>query len=246
VEYLIKVTLIGLISGITGTSIGGLMAFFVKKVNRRFISTTLEFSAGLMTSVVCFKLIPEAFKYGGIILTLLGVFFGVLTILMVEEFVGRAEFMKTKNRNSGLLRAGIVMAVGIALHNFPEGFAVGAGFEASISVGMMITAVIVIHDIPEGVAMAVPMKAGGFTSKRAFLFTMLSGVPMGLGALLGALIGGISEKFIGACLGFAAGAMLYVVYGELMVESKKLYSGRLPSISNVFGIVCGIIVTTIN
>lgn len=245
-EYLIKVTLIGLISGITGTSIGGLMAFFVKKVNRRFISTTLEFSAGLMTSVVCFKLIPEAFKYGGIILTLLGVFFGVLTILMVEEFVGRAEFMKTKNRNSGLLRAGIVMAVGIALHNFPEGFAVGAGFEASISVGMMITAVIVIHDIPEGVAMAVPMKAGGFTSKRAFLFTMLSGVPMGLGALLGALIGGISEKFIGACLGFAAGAMLYVVYGELMVESKKLYSGRLPSISNVFGIVCGIIVTTIN
>ena len=245
-EYLIKVTLIGLISGITGTSIGGLMAFFVKKVNRRFISTTLEFSAGLMTSVVCFKLIPEAFKYGGIILTLLGVFFGVLTILMVEEFVGRAEFMKTKNRNSGLLRAGIVMAVGIALHNFPEGFAVGAGFEASISVGMMITAVIVIHDIPEGVAMAVPMKAGGFTSKMAFLFTMLSGVPMGLGALLGALIGGISEKFIGACLGFAAGAMLYVVYGELMVESKKLYSGRLPSISNVFGIVCGIIVTTIN
>lgn len=244
-EYLLKVTLIGLISGIAGTSIGGLMAFFVKNVNRRFISTTLEFSSGLMTSVVCFKLIPEAFKYGGIKLTLAGVFLGVLTILLVEEFIGRAEFVKTKSRNSGLLRAGIVMAVGIALHNFPEGFAVGSGFEASISLGMMITAVIVIHDIPEGVAMAVPMKAGGFSSNKAFLFTMLSGVPMGLGALCGAIIGRISESFIGACLGFAAGAMLYVVYGELMVESKKLYSGRLPSLSNVFGIVCGIIVTTI-
>lgn len=245
-EYLIKVTLIGLVSGIAGTSIGGLMAFFVKKVNRRFISTTLEFSAGLMTSVVCFKLIPEAFKYGGVRLTIFGVFFGVLTILLVEEFIGRAELVRAKNQNSGLLRAGIVMAIGIALHNFPEGLAVGSGFKASISLGMVITAVIVIHDIPEGVAMAVPMKAGGFTSKKAFILTALSGVPMGLGTLLGAVIGGISETFIGACLGFAAGAMLYVVYGELMVESKKLYSGRLPSVSNVFGIICGIIITTIN
>lgn len=245
-EYLLKVTFIGLISGIAGTSIGGLMAFFVRNVNRRFISTALEFSSGLMTSVVCFKLIPEAFNYGGIKLTLIGVFLGVLTILLVEEFIGRAEFVKTKGRNSGLLRAGIVMAVGIALHNFPEGFAVGSGFEASISLGVMITAVIVIHDIPEGVAMAVPMKAGGFTSSKAFLFTMLSGVPMGLGAFCGAIMGRISESFIGSCLGFAAGAMLYVVYGELMVESKKLYLGRLPSISNVFGIVCGIIVTTIS
>lgn len=245
-EYLIKVTLIGLISGMTGTSIGGLMVFFVKKVNRRFISTTLEFSAGLMTSVVCFKLIPEAFKYGGIKFTLCGVFLGVFTILLVEDFIGRVEFIRVKSKNSRLLRAGIIMAIGIALHNFPEGFAVGSGFEASVSLGMMITAVIVIHDIPEGIAMAVPMKAGGFTSKKAFLLTALSGVPMGLGALLGALIGGISQKFIGSCLGFAAGAMLYVVYGELVVESKRLYSGRLPSISNVFGIVCGIIVTTIN
>lgn len=244
--YLIKVTLIGLISGMAGTSIGGLMAFFVKKVNRRFISSILEFSAGLMTSVVCFKLIPEAFKFGGIKLTFFGVFLGVATILLVEEILARARFINAKKQNSGLLRTGIVMAIGIALHNFPEGFAVGSGFEASISLGMMITAVIIIHDIPEGIAMAVPMKAGGFTSKKAFALTALSGVPMGLGALLGAIIGGISEKFIGACLGFAAGAMLYVVYGELMIESKKLYLGRLPSISNVFGIVCGIIVTTIS
>lgn len=245
-EYLIKVTLIGLISGMAGTSIGGLMAFFVKKVNRRLISSILEFSAGLMTSVVCFKLIPEAFKYGGITLTLFGVFLGVATILFVEEILLRASFVTAKKQNSGLLRTGLIMAIGIALHNFPEGFAVGSGFEASVSLGMMITAVIIIHDIPEGIAMAVPMKAGGFTSKKAFVLTALSGVPMGLGALLGAIIGGISEKFIGACLSFAAGAMLYVVYGGLMVESKKLYLGRLPSISNVFGMVCGIIVTAIN
>jgi len=90
--------------------------------------------------------------------------------------------------------------VGIALHNFPEGFAVGSGFGASISLGVMITSVIVIHDIPEGIAMAVPMRAGGFGKAKAFTVTVLSGVPMGIGALAGALLGGISSKFIGACL----------------------------------------------
>ena len=58
------------------------------------------------------------------------------------------------------------MAIGIAIHNFPEGFAIGTGFEASVSLGIILTAVIVIHDIPEGIAMAVPMKLGGYSSKK--------------------------------------------------------------------------------
>lgn len=245
-DYVIKVTLIGLVSGIVGTSIGGLTAFFVKGVNRRFLSFILEFSAGLMTAVVCFELIPEAFTYGGRALTFAGIFAGVLTMLVVEEMVRCYQSTKPKGNSSSLLRTGMLMAVGIALHNFPEGFAVGSGFGASISLGVMLTSVIMIHDIPEGIAMAVPMRAGGFSRSKAFVITMLSGVPMGFGALAGALLGGISQKFIGVCLGFAAGAMLYVVYGELVVESKRLYLGRLSSIGNVLGIICGIIVTLLN
>ncbi len=243
---LLKVTLIGLISGILGTSIGGLTAFFVKGINKRLLSFTLEFAAGLMTSVVCFELIPEAFSYGGTVMTFAGVFAGVMTIMTVEEFIRRFEALKPQNEKSGLLKAGILMAIGISLHNFPEGFAVGSGFGASLSLGIMITTVIIIHDIPEGIAMAVPMRAGGFSGSKAFLITVMSGLPMGIGALLGAVLGGISRGFIGACLGFAAGAMLYAVYGELVTESKKLYLGRLPSLGNVMGIICGIIVTLLN
>lgn len=110
----------------------------------------------------------------------------------------------------------------------------------------MITSVIMIHDIPEGIAMAVPMRAGGLSGSKAFIITVLSGAPMGIGALAGALLGGISPKFIGVCLGFAAGAMLYVVVRGIGVESKKLYLGRLSSIGNVLGIICGIIVTLLN
>jgi ZIP family zinc transporter len=243
VDYIVKVTLIGLLSGITGTGIGGLAAFFVNGIRKRYLSFILEFSAGLMTSVVCFELIPQALKYGGIYITLSSLFAGILTIMTVEEFIRKKDVVKDSKGSSGLRRAGVLMAIGIALHNFPEGFAVGSGFGASLSLGVILTAVIVIHDIPEGIAMAVPMRVGGFSRMRTFLLTVLSGVPMGVGAFLGVVLGGISEGFIGLCLAYAAGAMLYVVYGQLVIESKKLYLGRFPSIGNVFGIICGIIVT---
>lgn len=245
-SHLIKVTLFGLVSGITGTCIGGLLAFFIKKISNRSLSTLLEFSAGLMTSVVCFELIPEAFELGGIFYTIAGIVSGILTIIIIENYIRKSRILSGSSGNKGLLRAGILMAIGLALHNFPEGFAVGSGFEASASLGYTITAVIVIHDIPEGIAMAVPMRAGGFSSVKAFTLTLLSGIPMGFGALFGAVLGEISRNFISVCLGFAGGAMLYIVCGELVPESKKLYLGRLSSLGNVLGIICGIIISILN
>jgi ZIP family zinc transporter len=244
--YLLKVTLIGLVSGIAGTGVGGLAAFFVKSVTNRFLSITLEFSAGLMTAVICFELIPEAFNQGGALYAFSGVIAGILIIIVIENYVRNFKFPTSKYKNPNLLRAGILMSIGIALHNFPEGVAVGSGFQASTSLGMTITAAIIIHDIPEGIAMAVPMRAGGFPRFKSFLYTLLSGVPMGFGALLGAALGEISHEFISLCLGFAAGAMLYIIFGELIPESKKIYTGRLSSIGNIIGIICGIIVSILN
>ncbi len=94
--------------------------------------------------------------------------------------------------------------------------------------------------------MAVPMRTGGLSKAKAFFYTMLSGVPMGIGAFFGAAIGSISAGLISVCLGFAAGAMLYIVLGELVPESKKIYMGRLSSLGNIIGIICGIIVTMLN
>lgn len=242
-DNLLRITLIGLLSGMVGTGIGGLAVFFVRGINNRFISVVLEFSGGLMTAVVCFQLVPEAFELGGGMYALAGITGGVLSVLMMEEFVSNLNFIKKKGSGSSLLRAGILMTVGISLHNFPEGIAVGAGFESSLKLGILLTIVILLHDIPEGMAMAIPMRAGGFSRIKAFSFTILSGVPMGMGALAGGILGDMSKTFIGVCLGFAAGAMLYIVNAELLVESKKLHKGRLPSIGNVVGIICGILIT---
>ncbi len=243
-EHVLKITVFGLLSGILGTSIGGLMAFFIGNIKKRTLSLILEFSAGLMTSVVCFELIPEAFELGGTEVTIIGVVAGILSIVIIENFIKKAKYIKKRQERSGLLKTGILVAIGIALHNFPEGFAVGSGMEASLTLGLTITAVIIIHDIPEGVAIAVPMRAGGVSKWKAFLLTVASGLPMGLGAFAGSLLGEISSVMVSGCLGFAGGAMLYIVFGELVPESKKLYLGRLSSIGNIIGILCGIIIST--
>ncbi|HEX3029158.1 MAG TPA: ZIP family metal transporter [Clostridia bacterium] len=245
-EHIMSVTITGLVSGIVGTSTGGLMAFLVnKKISNRFLGFILEFSAGLMIAVVCFKLIPEAFNFGGYFNTFMGIFLGIAIIFYLENVIKKINFIKKGAKNSNLLQAGILTAIGIALHNFPEGFAVGSGFEASISLGFTLMIVILIHDVPEGIAMAVPMRAGGFSKSKAFFLTVLSGVPMGFGAFFGAILGEVSKSFISVCLGFAGGAMLYIVCAELIPESKRLYLGRFSSIGNIIGIICGIIVSTI-
>lgn len=245
-EHLIKVTFFGLVSGLIGTGIGGMAALFIKGVSKRFLSVVLEFSAGLMTAVVCFELLPEAFELGGVRLTLEGVLCGIVIIICIENLIRKADFVGKNSTNSGLLRTGILTSISIALHNLPEGFAVGSGFEASMKLGITLTAVIIVHDVPEGIAMAVPMRAGGFSKTRSFLLTIASGIPMGLGAFIGSLLGEISRRFIAACLGFAGGAMLYVVFGQLVPESKNIYKGRLSSIGNITGIICGIIISMYN
>jgi len=240
--HLLKITLFGLFSGLIGTGLGGISALLVKNTSNRFMSSILEFSAGLMTAVVCFELLPEAFNLGGILYTFTGILSGILIVVLIENVLKHSE-MFGSGSGSGLRKAGVLMAIAIALHNLPEGFAVGSGFEVSSSLGFTITAAIIIHDIPEGIAMAVPMRAGGFSRIKAFSYTLFSGVPMGVGALLGAVLGRISDQLTAACLGFAGGAMLYIIFGELLPESKRLYFGRLSSLANVLGILCGIIVS---
>ena len=88
--------------------------------------------------------------------------------------------------------------------------------------------------------MAVPMKNGGMEPSKVIYYVVLSGITTGLGALFGALVGGISQEIIAICLAFAAGAMIYIVSGELTPESNKLYQGRISAIGNILGFIIGV------
>lgn len=246
-DYLIKTTLIGLFFGTFGTTIGGIIGVTFKNTSNKFLGFILSLASGLMISIVCFDLIPEALEISGIPLIILGILLGVICMIFCDIVVQKKfheSSVMVKNSNS-LLKTGIIVSIGLALHNFPEGLAIGSGFGASIKLGYSLALAILLHDIPEGVSMAVPMKNGGMKISKVIFYVVLSGITTGIGAFFGALIGSISQEIIAMCLAFAAGAMLYIVSGELIPESNKLYKGRMNSIGNILGFILGIFATLV-
>ena len=151
-----------------------------------------------------------------------------------------------KDSRMGLFVAGIVMASAIALHNVPEGMTIGASYASND--GMMGTAALVLailiglHNIPEGMAVSVPLISGGMPKWKAVLITAASGIPTILGALLGYLLGEIGPLGLAMSLGFASGAMLYVVFGEILPQSILMYHSKLPAFSTIVGILAGMLI----
>lgn len=227
----------GAMAGIGGTGAGGFLACFVPERDKRIIGIVLEYSAGLMTAIVCFDLMPGAFSFSPLYAVLMGMLAGAGVMIAAESRMDRKE------RNRGVFDTGMAIALGIALHNFPEGLAVGSGFEAERSLGISLAAAILLHDIPEGVSIAVPLRAGGMGRIQALFLTMATGLPMGLGAFIGALAGHISVFWIAICLSAAGGAMLYIVFADMIPESKRMYSGRFGSLGSVLGIITGILIS---
>jgi len=240
-SQLVSTTLIGFLVGVLGTGLGGAFGFFIKKPSRRFLSSIIGLSSGIMLSTVTFELLPEAFEISGVTLTAIGLSIGAIASAFIDGGITRFTRKKLSGKQ-GYLKTGILLGISIAIHNFPEGLAIGSGFMAESSLGISLAIVIALHNIPEGIAMAIPMQIGGYGALKAFLCTLLVGVPMGLGAYVGVLIGELAYSFIGICLAFAGGTMLYITIGELIPKGKELDKGRISTIFAVFGFVLGIII----
>ena len=193
-----------------------------------------------MTAIICFELIPEALEIADLMLVILGIIFGIIMMIICDIFVDKKFNKNTKTAKNSLLKTGIIVSIGLAIHNFPEGLAIGSGFEASIKLGLSLAIAICFHDIPEGISMAVPMKNGGMKPSKVIYYVVLSGITTGVGAFFGAIVGGISQEIIALCLAFSAGAMIYIVSGELTPESSKLYQGRMSAICNLIGFIIGV------
>lgn len=233
-----KFSLYGLIFGMLGTSIGGLLGSIGKKNSNKFICFILELSAGLMNAIICFDLIPKSILTNNLSLTLLGIFLGIIFMGITQKII---QEKTTSYNNDSLFLTGIIISIGLAIHNIPEGLAIGAGFNSSSNLGFKLAIAIAIHDIPEGITISLPLKTCGMNSFKAFLIASISGLTTGVGSLIGSFIGNISETFIGLSLSFAAGTMLYIIACELIPESKKLYIGKITSIGFIIGICLGII-----
>ena len=151
-----------------------------------------------------------------------------------------------KDSKLGLFVAGLVMACAIALHNVPEGMTIGASYASNDGVmgsaALVLAVLIGLHNIPEGMAVSVPLISGGMAKWKAVLITAATGIPTMLGALLGYILGEIGPLGLTMSLGFASGAMLYVVFGEILPQSYLMYHSKLPAFSAIVGILVGILI----
>ena len=151
-----------------------------------------------------------------------------------------------KDNKFALFVAGIVMVCAIALHNVPEGMTIGASYASNGGVmgssALVLAVLIGLHNIPEGMAVSVPLISGGMNKTKAVLVTALSGVPTIVGAMLGFLIGEIGAMGLALSLGFASGAMLYVVFGEILPQAILMYHSKLPAFSAIVGILVGLFI----
>ncbi|MEY8460207.1 ZIP family metal transporter [Eggerthellaceae bacterium 24-137] len=166
----------------------------------------------------------------------------------IDELVHADHLNMHKRHNDSKLSlfvAGIVMACAIALHNIPEGMTIGASFAVSSDLmwgtGMIMAVLIGLHNIPEGMAVAVPLISGGTGRVKATLLTAACGLPTVLGAWLGFWLGDIGPLGLTLSLGFASGAMLYVVFGEIMPESYLIYRSKLPAFAVMVGLALGML-----
>ena len=167
----------------------------------------------------------------------------------LDELIHADHFREHYNHQDSKLAlfvAGVVMACAIALHNVPEGMTIGASYASSDGVmgraALVLAVLIGLHNIPEGMAVSVPLISGGMAKWKAVCITAASGIPTVVGAVLGYWLGEIGPMGLCMSLGFASGAMLYVVFGEILPQAFIMYRSKLPAFSAIAGILVGMFI----
>ncbi|RDY26094.1 ZIP family metal transporter [Romboutsia weinsteinii] len=210
---ILKITLIGLFAGVIGTGFGGVISALFKKKVDKYLDFFMGLSGGIMLAVVVFDLMKESMDVMGVGYTVIFTFVGALITM----------FIKTRLDVSKDMKSGYLIFISILLHNLPEGLAIGSSFMSAESLGITLAIVIGLHNIPEGLAMALSLVGTKMKITKVILFTLIAGIPMGIGSFLGAYFGAAFSSLIGVFLAGAAGTMMYVVLEEIFPQSRSLY-----------------------
>lgn len=245
------VTLLTAATGVGGLALGGVLAALLKRESPRGTSLLLSFTAGLMVSIVALDMVPEAVESAPWLpmtplLLVLG--FGVTWLLncWIDKSAHHEDASNPHHCACGhhdLRTAGIVLAAAVALHNVPVGMAVGASVAVQgVCLASVLAAVTIgLHNLPEGMSIAIPLLHDGARVPSAIAVAALSGVPTVLGALAGYLIGNQAPAALAAALSLAGGAMLYVVFFELLPEAALQWKSRWPVLATVLGFALGVL-----
>lgn len=243
------------------TGIGSILALLTRKTNKNVLSFILGFSAGVMIYVSLVELFPEAqsllnTEYGekmGYLYAFAAFLVGMLIIALIDKLIPECgnphEIHSVENgencgHKNNLFRMGIVAAIAIAIHNFPEGIATFASALKDPLVGLPIAIAIAIHNVPEGIAVSIPIFYATSSRKKAFFYSFLSGLAEPLGAIIGFLFlsSFFNDTVLGILLAAVAGIMVFISLDELLPSAQKYGKHHL----SIYGLILGMFVMGIS
>jgi ZIP family zinc transporter len=254
------------------TGVGSLIALFAKRANMKFLSVSLGFSAGVMIYVsmveIFFKakmtLTAAVGEKNGLIAVVAAFFGGMLLIAVINKLIPlngmakaddsavtgrglkRGDSLKVEGISAplSLMRSGLLTAVTLGIHNFPEGLATFMSALRGAEVAVPIVAAIAIHNIPEGIAVSVPVYYATGKKGKAFGYSFLSGITEPLGALIGyfILFPFLTDTVMAVVFAAVAGIMVFISVDELLPSARKYGANSL----SVYGLVCGMLVMAVS
>lgn len=250
---IVSAFLLTLLAGLS-TGIGSLIALLAKRTNRRFLSVSLGFSAGVMVYVSMIEIFAKAQsaltaqlgQRPGSWATVAAFFGGMLFIAMIDKLIPAEknphEVKLVEQEDAApparkLMRMGVFTALAIAIHNFPEGLATFVSALQSPSIAIPIVVAIAIHNIPEGIAVSVPIYQATGSRKKAFCYSFLSGLAEPLGALIGwlLLMPIMTDTVFGIIFAAVAGIMVFISFDELLPAAREYGEHHL----SIYGLISG-------
>jgi ZIP family zinc transporter len=242
-EILVPVIL-SLVAG-AASGLGGLVVYVFGEVRDELMGFLMGFAGGVMLIVSFLELFTEALGLLSHLNATLAFIVGALLMMGIDLTLPHMEAGRWERgvARPEFLKSGLIIAIGISLHNFPEGLVVSASYSHLPSLGLMMAIMICLHNIPEGIATATPLVLAGVSKRRAALTALLSGMTEPLGAIVGStiIVGlGASGYIIGMGLALAAGIMTYITVDELIPLAHE-YGSKSPKHIVSTGILTGMV-----
>lgn len=233
-----SIVLLSTLAGL-GTGIGGFIVL-VRKPGEKMFVFLIGLAAGLMIMLSFMELLADSLRVSGLFSAAVGFIAGTLVLFFLDFLLPHKHVVSEKGViDAKMLRTGTLIAIGISLHNLPEGIAVASGYFFAPEIGLIITIAIALHNIPEGIAIALPIRMSGASRWAAFRVALLSGLAEPVGAVIAAVFLTALPELMPFALSFAAGVMVFITVDELIPIAHEHGHEHFTS----FGLIVGFILT---
>ena len=219
-----------------GTGLGGLVVF-IRKPGEKLLVFLMGLAAGIMIMLSFLELLSESLRISGLFLAATGFITGSLVLFLLDFLLPHWHFSvkETGVIDTKMLKAGLLIAIGISLHNLPEGIAVASGYSYMPKIGLVIAIAIALHNIPEGIAIALPIHMSGASRWASFRLALISGLMEPLGAVIAAVFLSAFPALVPFGLAFAAGVMVFITLDELIPVAHEHGHEHFTSLGVIIG-----------